>query len=93
MSGLHLLGVRFLPPHPFYVMKGGITTGSTPTYVGWSDFTSVMTALNGQISVSNVVGVLAGSAGAAVGLVFLWWAVRKGTSALMSAFRKGRLRL
>lgn len=50
-----------------------------------------MTAIQGQISVSTVVAVIAGVAAAAIGLVFMWWAARKGSGALMSAFRRGRL--
>lgn len=58
-----------------------------------ADFESVLTALQGQISVSTVVGVLAVAAGAAVGLAFMWWGVRKLTRVLMSAFKKGRVSL
>lgn len=59
--------------------------------VSWTSFSSVITAMQSQISVTTVVGVLAAVAGVAVGLVFMWWGVRKGTRALMSAFRRGRL--
>jgi hypothetical protein len=58
-----------------------------------SDFTSVLTKLQEQVSVSTVVEVLAVAAGAAVGLAFMWWGVRKVTGALMSAFRKGKVSL
>lgn len=61
--------------------------------VSSSDFTSVLTALQGQISVSTVVEVLAVVAGACVGLAFMWWGVRKIARALMSAFKKGRISL
>lgn len=56
-----------------------------------ADWSSVITALTNQISVSTVVGVLATVAAACVGLVFMWWGVRKAIRALMSAFKKGRL--
>lgn len=58
-----------------------------------ADFTSVLTALQGQISVSTVVEVLAVVAGACVGLAFMWWGVRKVAKSLMSAFKKGRVSL
>ena len=58
-----------------------------------TDFQSVITALQNQISVSTVVGVLAVAAGAAVGLAFMWWGVRKLTRVLMSAFKKGKVSL
>lgn len=54
-----------------------------------SAFTSVLTTLQEQISVSTIVEVLAVAAGAAVGLAFMWWGVRKLVKVLMGAFRKG----
>lgn len=60
------------------------------TAVGVSDFQGVLTAMEGQVSVSTVVGVLTAGATAAIGLVFMWWGVRKLTQMLFSAFRKGR---
>lgn len=64
------------------------TTGSVVSSTAWS---SVLTALQAQLSVSAVVEVLAVLVGAAVGLVFMWWGVRKTAKVLMSAFRKGKL--
>lgn len=58
-----------------------------------TDFSSVLTSLQEQISVSTVVEVLAVTAGACVGLAFMWWGVRKVTKALMSAFKKGKISL
>lgn len=48
-------------------------------------------AMTSQISVSTVVAVLASTTGAAIGLVFMWWGVRKLARVLMSAFRRGKL--
>lgn len=64
---------------------------TTTTSVGWSDLSDVLTAITGQISVTTVIGVVAGAIGAAIGLVFMWWGVRKLIRVLMSAFRKGKL--
>lgn len=61
------------------------------TPVTAADWASVITNLETQISVSTVVGVLATIAAACVGLVFMWWGVRKATHALMAAFRKGKI--
>ncbi len=61
--------------------------------VSSSDFQSVLTNLQAQISVSTVVEVLAVLAGACVGLAFMWWGVRKMVRALMSAFKKGKISL
>lgn len=58
-----------------------------------TDFQSVLTALQAQISVATVVEVLAVVVGACVGLAFMWWGVRKLIGALMSAFRKGKVSL
>lgn len=63
------------------------------TAITSSDFSSILTTLQEQISVSTVVGVLATAAGAAVGLAFMWWGVRKLVRVLMSAFKKGKVSL
>lgn len=63
------------------------------TVITSADWSSVITALTNQISVSTVVGVLATIAAACVGLAFMWWGVRKATRALMSAFKKGKVSL
>ena len=63
------------------------------TAISSSAFTSVISALQEQISVSTMVEVLAVAAGVAVGLAFMWWGVRKLTRVLMSAFKKGKVSL
>ena len=54
---------------------------------------SVITAMTGQISVSTVVATLATLVTAGIGLVFMWWGVRKAVGSLMGSFRSGRIRL
>lgn len=71
-------------------MKGGFQTEPS-TAISYTDFKEVITAITGQIDVSTVVGVLAAAAGICIGLVFMWWGVRKVTQMVMSAFRKGRI--
>lgn len=66
------------------------TTGGVVTA---SDWASVISAMTSQISVSSVVGVLATLVTAGIGLVFLWWGVRKAVGSLMGSFRSGRIRL
>lgn len=56
-----------------------------------SDWSSVITAMTDQISVQTIVAVLGTLVGAGIGLVFMWWGVRKALGSLMDAFRKGRL--
>lgn len=58
-----------------------------------ADWSSVITALTAQISVSTVVSVLATLVTAGIGLVFMWWGVRKAVGSLMKAFRSGRISL
>lgn len=58
-----------------------------------SDFQSILTNLQAQISVSTIVEVLGVVVTACVGLAFMWWGVRKVISALMSAFKKGKVSL
>lgn len=58
-----------------------------------SDWASVISALTSQISVATVIGVLTTLVTAGIGLVFMWWGVRKAVASLMVAFRKGRMKL
>lgn len=64
---------------------------ATDSAIGWSDLSSVLSAITAQISVTTVISVVAGAIGASIGLVFMWWGVRKLIRVIMSAFRKGRL--
>ena len=66
---------------------------TTSTVVTANDWASVITAMTSQISVSTVVGVLATLVTAGIGLVFLWWGVRKAVGSLIGSFRSGRIRL
>lgn len=68
-------------------------TDPTPKVVTASDWASVITAMTSQISVTTVVGVLATLVTAGIGLVFLWWGVRKAVGSLMGSFRSGRIHL
>lgn len=68
-------------------------TDAVPKVVTASDWASVITAMTSQISVTTVVGVLATLVTAGIGLVFLWWGVRKAVGSLMGSFRSGRIRL
>lgn len=61
--------------------------------VSASDWASVISAMTAQISVNSVVAVLASLVTAGIGLVFMWWGVRKAVGSLMGSFRSGRIRL
>lgn len=68
-------------------------TDPVSSVVTAKDWASVISAMTSQISVSSVVGVLATLVTAGIGLVFLWWGVRKAVGSLMGSFRSGRIRL
>lgn len=79
---------------PFYV-KGGemmsmleVVEGTAVTAADWA---SIISAITGQISVSTVVAAVATMVSAGIGLVFMWWGVRKAARTLLAAFRKGRV--
>lgn len=59
--------------------------------VSSADWASVITAMTNQISVTTIVGVLATLVAAGIGLVFMWWGVRKAAGSLMAAFKKGKM--
>lgn len=61
------------------------------TVVTAADWASVISAITGQISVSTVVAALATMVTAGIGLVFMWWGLRKAIRALMGAFRNGSI--
>ena len=63
------------------------------TVVGPDAWSEVMTALTGQVSVSSIVGVLTTLVTAGIGLVFMWWGVRKAVRSIMAAFKKGKMSL
>lgn len=67
-------------------MPNGLTA-----IVDSTQLNTILTNIATNISIVKVANMLASAAGVCVGLVFLWWAVRKVTSMLMSAFRKGKL--
>lgn len=77
--------------HLFY-RKGECLTGGGSTAISSTAFKSVVDAVTAQISVSSVVEVLAYAVPVVIGLVFMWWGVRKVTAMVMGAFRKGKLR-
>ena len=68
-------------------------TATPPAYVpvtadAWA---SVMSKFTAQISPSTIVAVLVTFVTAGIGLVFMWWGVRKAARSLMAAFRKGKM--
>ena len=64
---------------------------SSTATVTASDWSAVVEAMTGQISVSTIVATLAVFVGAVIGIVFMWWGVRKAVRTIMAAFRKGKV--
>lgn len=56
-----------------------------------ADWAPVITNMTSQISVATIVAALATFMAAAIGLVFMWWGLRKAVRTIMAAFKKGRL--
>lgn len=63
------------------------------TPITTSDFSAVMDAISAQFSVSTVVSLLAALVGAVIGIVFMWWGVRKISGAIMRAVKNGGFRI
>lgn len=81
---------------PFYAKGGEMVMSVMPvadpaTVVTAADWASIISAITGQISVSTVVAAVATMVAAGIGLVFMWWGVRKAARTLLAAFRKGRV--
>lgn len=56
-----------------------------------TDFKPIIDALTAQLSVANIVTIVAGGLAAAVVLYFGWFAIRKLISIVRSAFSKGKI--
>lgn len=68
--------------------SGSGFTATTPT-----DWSSVISALTAQITVQQIITVLTSLVVSGIGIVFMWWGVRKALRSLMAAFRKGKMSL
>lgn len=69
---------------------GTMLAAGTTTAIDSTAWAPVMEALTAQVSVSSVIGVIASVVGAGIGLVFMWWGVRKAAASLMKAFKNGK---
>lgn len=86
-----IVGSNPAPASIYFYRKGEcLTEGSNA--ITSTAFKSVIDAVTAQISVTSVVEVLAYAVPICIGLVFMWWGVRKVTRMIMGAFRKGKLR-
>lgn len=63
---------------------------TSSTTVGVSDFQSIINALTGQITVANIVSVIAAVVAITVGIAFMWWGARYASRKIMAALKKGK---
>lgn len=56
-----------------------------------AEWDAIVSAITGSISVSTISTVLVSAITASIGIVFFWWAARKVTQVIFSAFRSGKL--
>jgi len=66
---------------------------ATQTAVSASDWAQVITDVTAQFSIQTIVSVISSLVVAGIGFVFLWWGVRKALKSIMSAVKKGKLKI
>lgn len=91
-ANIYYEGVELAQVPVTYPNLNNGSNSSVPT-IGYSDFQSVISAHAEQVSVSNIVSIIAFSVVSVCGLVFMWWGVRKVSGALIRAFKKGKIRV
>lgn len=67
-----------------------LVLATAPSTVSYTDFSSIISALTGQISVSTIVAVIAAVVGITVGIAFMWWGARYGSRKIMAALKGGK---
>lgn len=66
---------------------------SDPPAVSTTDISGIMSSVTSQFSVSNITTFIAYIITACVGLVFLWWAIRKAWRSITAAAMRGKARI
>lgn len=64
---------------------------STPAPLPPSTWTSIIDAVTGYMSPTQIVAVLASVVGAGVVFMFLWWGIRLAFRSIMGAVKNGSL--
>ena len=67
------------------------TTPSAGGTFSTTELSTIISTITGSINVTSIVGMIAAMITACIGIVFMWWAIRKGIRVIMSAVRKGRV--
>lgn len=86
---LALTTMLLMVPALAFAAEGGITSagGSFTT----TELSTIISTITGSINVTSIVGMIAAMITACIGIVFMWWAIRKGIRVIMSAVRKGKV--
>lgn len=72
---------------------GFLTLLTANPAVSTTDIAGIISSVTDQFSVANITTFIAYIIGAVVGLVFLWWAVRKAFRAVTAAAMRGKARI
>lgn len=67
------------------------TTPSAGGVFSTTELSTIINTITGAINVTSIVGMIAAMIAACIGIVFMWWAIRKGIRVIMSAVRKGKV--
>lgn len=59
--------------------------------VGPDAWLPIVTPMTAQVNTTTIIGAIASVIVAVMGLVFMWWGLRKVVRMIMSAFRKGHI--
>lgn len=70
-----------------------ILASESSSVVTAADWAQVLTALTAQVSVATIVSVLAMVVSACIGIVFMWWGLRKAIRAFMASWKSGKLKV
>lgn len=75
--------------NPYIVI--GALTDPVATGVTWTDLAGVWASLTAQITVANILGVVAGVLAGTVGIAFAWWGAKYATRKIRAAMKNGKI--
>ncbi len=82
-----LTAFMLLPCGMAFAEDGAAAGGTFST----TELSSIIQTVTNVLNVQSIVGMIAAMLTACMGLVFMWWAIRKGIKVIMSALRKGKV--
>lgn len=77
----------------FLLMPGmafaeGTSAGGT---FSTTELSTIIATVTNVLNVTSIISMIAAMITACIGIVFMWWGIRKGIKVIMSAVRKGRV--